>query len=200
MKKIMMTMAAVSALAMAGPAMAQTASGNFDARIGQLQTNLQAGIQSGRITRSEAVGLREQLRQLSQLERRYSRNGLSRDERNQLQQRIQTLRQQIRMAERNGDNRRADRNDRNDRYERNERRYGSGRACPPGLERKDNGCTPPGQVGRVGSRFDSNWGRVPSQWQNQYRDSDRYTYRYDNGRVYQIDRRTGNVVRVTNRR
>jgi len=192
MKKIMMTMAAVSALAMAGPVTAQNATGNFDVRINQLQTNLQAGVQSGRITRREAVPLREQLRQLSQLERQYSRNGLSRGERDQLQQRIQTLRQQIRQAERNGANRAG--------YDRNDGRYGNGRACPPGLARKDNGCMPPGQVGRVGSRYDDEWGRVPSQWQNQYRDSDRYTYRYDKGRVYQIDRRTGNIVRVIERR
>ena len=192
MKKIMMTMAAVSALAMAGPAVAQNASGNFDARINQLQGNLQAGVQSGRITRNEAMPLREQLRQLSQMERQYSRNGLSRGERDQLQQRIQSLRQQIRTAERNG-------NDRS-RYDRDDDRYGNGRDCPPGLAKKNNGCTPPGQVGRVGDRYDSAWGRVPSQWQNEYRDSDRYTYRYDDGRVYQIDRRSGNVVRVTNRR
>ena len=192
MKKIMMTMAAVSALAMAGPAAAQNAQGNFDARINQLQNNLQAGVQSGRITRNEAVPLRDRLRPLSQLERQYSRNGLSRGERDQLQQRIQTLRQQIRYAERNGDNR--------PRYDRDDDRYGNGRDCPPGLAKKNNGCMPPGQVGRVGSRYDQNWGRVPSQWRNEYRDSDRYAYRYDDGRVYQIDRRTGNVVRVTERR
>ena len=199
MKKIMMTMAAVSALAMAGPAMAQYASGNFDARIGQLQTSLQSGVQSGRITRNEAVGLREQLRQLSQLERQYSRNGLTRGERDQLQQRTQTLRQQIRLAERNGSDR-GRYGDRDDRYGNDRDRYADGRDCPPGLAKKNNGCTPPGQVGRVGSRYDNNWGRVPAQWQNEYRDSDRYTYRYDDGRIYQIDRRSGNVVRVTNRR
>ena len=199
MKKIMMMMAAGSALAMAGPALAQNASGNFDARIGQLQTSLQAGVQSGRITRNEAVPLREQLRQLSQLERQYSRNGLTRGERDQLQQRTQTLRQQIRLAERNGTDR-GRYGDRDDRYGNDRDRYAEGRNCPPGLAKKNNGCTPPGQVGRVGSRYDNDWDRVPAQWQNEYRDNDRYTYRYDDGRVYQIDRRSGNVVRVTSRR
>jgi hypothetical protein len=192
MKKLIMTMAAVSVLAMAAPATAQYASGNFDARINQLQANLQAGVQSGRITRGEAVQLRDRLRQLTQLERQYSRDGLTRAERNELQQRIQTLRQQIRAAERNGDNR--------PRYDNDDNDYRNGHDCPPGLAKKNNGCVPPGQVGRVGSRYDGDWGRVPSQWQNQYRDTNRYMYRYDNGRIYQIDRRTGNVVRVTERR
>lgn len=194
MKKMMMTMAAVSALAAASPAAAQYANGNFDARINELQSNLQAGVQSGRITRNEAVSLREQLRQLSRLERQYSRDGLSRAERDQLQQRIQTLRQQIRQAERNGDNRpRYDRDDRD--YD-----YGNGRDCPPGLAKKNNGCMPPGQARKMGQRYDQNWSGVPSQWQSQYRDTNRYMYRYDGGRIYQIDRRTGNIVRVINRR
>lgn len=189
MKNILMTLAAVSAVAMAAPASAQYANTAFDARINELQANLQAGVQSGRITRNEAVPLRDRLRQLSMLERQYSRNGLTRGERDQLQLRIQTLRQQIRYAERNGATRPGYGND-----------YGYGRDCPPGLAKKNNGCLPPGQVGRVGSRFDNSWGRVPGQWQGQYRDSDRYTYRYNNGRIYQIDRRTGNIVRVMERR
>ncbi|MFN3389914.1 MAG: hypothetical protein ACK40O_13410, partial [Allosphingosinicella sp.] len=90
----------------------------FNVRIDQLQTNLQAGVQSGRITRNEAQPLREQIRALNNLERQFSRDGLSRGERDQLQQRVQTLRQQIRLAERNGDNR--------GRYDRDDRRYDRG--------------------------------------------------------------------------
>lgn len=200
MKKIMMTMAAMSAFAIAAPAFAQSGGGNFNVRIDQLQTNLQAGVQSGRITRNEAQPLREQIRALNNLERQFSRDGLSRGERDQLQQRVQTLRQQIRLAERNGDNRgRYDRDDR--RYDRDDdRRYSDRRDCPPGLARRDNGCMPPGQVGREGSRWDRNWQNVPSQWGNQYREDDRFMYRYDGNRIYQIDRRTGTVVRVIERR
>lgn len=191
MKKILMTMAAVSALAAAAPAAAQYASGNFDARIGQLRADLQAGVQNGRITRNEAVQLRAQIQQLNQLERQFSQDGLSRAERDQLQQRIQVLRQQIRMASRNGDTRPGYGND-DDRYE-------NGRNCPPGLAKKHNGCMPPGQAKKMGQRYDQNWGGVPNQWQNQYRDTNRYMYRYDGNRIYQIDRRTGNIVRVYNR-
>lgn len=216
MKKIMMTLAAVSTLAVAAPAAAQYGGGNFNVRIDQLQANLQAGVQSGRITRNEAQPLRQQIRALNDLERQFSRDGLSRGERDQLQQRVQMLRQQIRMAERNGDNRgRYDRDDDDRRYgdrddrryhddgrrysDRDDRRY-SDRDCPPGLARKENGCMPPGQVGRDGRSHDRNWQNVPSQWGNQYRDDDRFMYRYDGNRILQIDRRTGNVVRVIERR
>ena len=198
MKKIMITMAAVSAIAAASPAAAQYANGTSDARINELRMNLQQGVQTGRITRYEAVQLRERLRQLSQLERRYSRDGLSRGERDDLQQRIQSLRQQIRMANRNGDNR--------PRYD-DDRDYRDGRACPPGLAKKNNGCLPPGQVGRDydrddrdrdgrydrDDRYDRNGGDAARYG---FRDTDRYVFRYENGRVLQIDRRSGNVVRT----
>lgn len=194
MKKIMITLAAVSAIAAASPAAAQYGNSNFDVRINELQSNLQAGVQNGRITRYEAVQLRERLRQLRQLERRYSRDGLSRGERDDLQQRIQSLRQQIRMANRNGDNR--------PRYD-NDRDYRDGRACPPGLAKKNNGCLPPGQVGRDYDRDDRD-GRYDRDDRNNrndaarygFRDTDRFVFRYENGRVLQIDRRSGGVVRT----
>jgi hypothetical protein len=106
MKKILFSMAAVSALAVGAPAMAQQGGGygvsadtRIDVRIGELQSRLQAGVQQGSITRQEAQPLRMQLRELTRLERQYARDGLSRTERQDLQQRVQTLRQQIRMAE-----------------------------------------------------------------------------------------------------
>jgi hypothetical protein len=120
MKKILFSMAAISALAAGAPAAAQYANGNYqtqqgyyqdrgydndsraEMRIDQLQARLQAGVQSGAITRNEAVQLRAQLRQLSQIERQYSRNGITVAERQDLQLRIRNLRQQIRYAEGRG--------------------------------------------------------------------------------------------------
>jgi hypothetical protein len=124
MKKILLGMAAVSALAVGAPAAAQqypgsyqnngyqnngyqnngyqngyNANGSLSARIGQLQTRLQAGVQSGAITRQEAMPIRQQLRQLMQLERQYSANGLTGQERSDLQQRMRYLRQQLRAAD-----------------------------------------------------------------------------------------------------
>ena len=118
MKHILLSMAGIAALAGGAPALAQytggrytnqpgayqnpngvNGNGNLSVRIGQLQTRIQAGVQSGAISRSEAVPLRQQLRQLTQLERQYSRNGLTGQERSDLQQRIRSLRQQVRQAD-----------------------------------------------------------------------------------------------------
>ncbi|HYJ29531.1 MAG TPA: hypothetical protein VEW25_04240 [Allosphingosinicella sp.] len=152
MKKIILALAATTALAAAMPAAAQTAGGNVNVRIGDLQTQLQAGVRTGSITRSEAMPLREQLRQLEALERQYSVGGFTMQERSALQSRIANLRQGIGMAGGNGDDR-ADRGDRDD-------RWSDGRDCPPGLDRKNNGCLPPGQVGRDGrdDDRDGRWG------------------------------------------
>lgn len=98
MKKTIMTLAAVSALALSAPAAAQYARGQFDARIQQLQTDIQAGVQAGTIRRDDARTLREHLRVLRQTERTYAMNGFTRTERQDLQGRIQNLRQQIRYA------------------------------------------------------------------------------------------------------
>jgi hypothetical protein len=144
MKKIIIALAATTAFVGAVPAAAQYARGSFDLRLEQLQSQLQAGIQSGGITRSEATPLRERLREISQLERQFGRDGFTMQERTELQNRVARLREEIRVAARNG-NDRYDR-DNDDRY--NDGRYG--RDCPPGLARKDNGCLPPGQVGRDG--------------------------------------------------
>jgi len=126
---IFIALAATSAIAAAAPASAQPGyggnaygNGNIEVRAEQLQMRLQAGVRSGAITRSEAVPLREQLRQLSRLEALYARDGISGRERADLQHRINSLRQGIRMAERGGDGR-YDRAD--DRYDRDDR-YGRG--------------------------------------------------------------------------
>lgn len=111
MKKILLSMAAVSALAIGAPAAAQysnsgyqsggyaNVNGNVGARIGQLQARIQAGVQSGAISRQEAVSLRQQLRQLRDVERHYAANGITGREQADLQLRIRNLRQQIRYAE-----------------------------------------------------------------------------------------------------
>ncbi|HEX8444341.1 MAG TPA: hypothetical protein VF631_11920 [Allosphingosinicella sp.] len=127
MKKITLSVAVISALAASAPAAAQysgtgyeagaDANGNIAARVGQLRMRLQAGVQSGTISRQEAGPLRQQLQQLSQLERQYSVNGISGRERADLQQRLRTLRQQLRVAD--GGNQRWDRDNSEDGYDRN---------------------------------------------------------------------------------
>jgi hypothetical protein len=138
MNKIIIALASTAALAAAMPAAAQTGRGHMQLRTDQLQTQLQAGVQSGSITRAEAMPLRQQLRQLSNLERRYAAGGFSGRERADLQNRTAALRQGIRVAARTGDSR----------YDRDDDRWNNGRDCPPGLDKRNNGCLPPGQVGR----------------------------------------------------
>ena len=110
-KIIFIALAATTAIA-AAPASAQSGYGgngygnsNIEVRADQLQMRLQAGIRSGAITRAEAMPLREQLRQLIRLETLYARDGISGRERADLQQRINSLRQGLRMAERGADGR-----------------------------------------------------------------------------------------------
>ena len=163
MNKFLIALAATTAIAAAAPAAAQTRSGtNIELRTDQLQAQLQAGIRSGAITRSEAVPLREQLRTLNRLERQYSRGGFTRQERQDLRNRMAHLRHGIRVAARSGGG-----YDRDDRYDR-DGRYD--RDCPPGLEKRDNGCLPPGQVGR--DDRDGRWGDDDrrSQWIDRNRD------------------------------
>jgi hypothetical protein len=125
MKKILFGMAAVSALAIGAPAAAQYNNGNYqtqggyyqnqnqgygagaalEMRVDQLQARLQAGVQRGTISRQEAVQLRAQLRQLSDIERQYSRNGFTVAERQDLQLRIRNFREQLRYAEGRGNGR-----------------------------------------------------------------------------------------------
>jgi hypothetical protein len=121
MKKLIFSLAAASAIAAAAPAAAQYGAqqngygsqngygyqGNVNAggamgvenRIAQLDSRFQAGVDSGLISRAEAQNIRPQLRQLRQLERQYSLNGLSQQERQDLQQRIRYVRQQLRAAD-----------------------------------------------------------------------------------------------------
>jgi len=103
------------------------------ARIDQLQARLQAGIRSGTISRSEARSIEPQLRQLMDLERRYSANGLTQWERQDLQQRIRGVRQQLQVAD--GGSRQYDQyGDYDDRYDQ---RYGQGYGRPD--QRYDRG-------------------------------------------------------------
>lgn len=207
------------------PAAAQYGSGgNLDLRIQQLQAQIQANVQSGRLSRGEAESLRGELRALRQLERQYSQDGLSSGERNDLQNRIQQLRQRIQSANRNEeyrdrdrdgrydrddrrDGRRYDRRDDDDRYERDDDddRYGrddrfNGRFCPPGLAKKNNGCVPPGLEGRgmrEGDRYREGMGSpLPARYRDQFRDTDRYFHRFDGRNVYRIDRRTLIIVAI----
>ncbi|MGZ8305107.1 MAG: hypothetical protein ACXWU6_00715 [Allosphingosinicella sp.] len=226
MNKILLSMAAVGAIAVAAPAASQSnwngdngnswnANANANAgianRIARLDARLQAGIRSGDINATEARNLRARLRYLTRLEGRYGANGLTQAERRDLNQRLRAAHQQIRVA----DNGRYDRDTRyswDDRYD-NEDVY-SGRGGPyeqpydtycDNNDRGGIGGLISGILGggrdndctlRVGSRVPSNLYAVPSQYRYQFRDGNGVYYRSDGRNIYQIDARTQTVLRI----
>jgi hypothetical protein len=217
MNKILLSMAAVGAIAVAAPAASQTWSNanagggmGISNRIAQLDARLQAGIQTGEISRTEARSLRMQVRQLQRLERRYSYNGLTQAERQDLQQRLRSLRQDIRTA----DNGRYDRDTRfgswNDPYYNNDVYTGRG---GPYEQPYDTYCDTSNRGGigglidgvlgrndncglRVGARAYGNLYSVPSQYRYRFRDGNGVYYRSDGRNIYQIDARSQTVLRV----
>lgn len=220
MKTLLIAMTAVSAIAVAAPAAAQwgnqnqvnaNAGANIESRIAQLETRLQAGIQSGAIDRTEARTLRTQVRALSRLQYQYSRNGLTQQERQDLQQRLRSVRQQFRMADGGANGRWADNDD----------NYYPGQSYPgqggytgqggPYEEVRDcegnRGGIFGGVIGGIfgggsddcveaGERAPANLQAVPSQLRGQFRDGNGIVYRTDGQRIYQIDVRTNTVLRV----
>ena len=215
MKKLLLSMAAMGALAAAAPAVAQTGyygtnvnSGvGISNQIAQLEARLQAGISAGLIDRREARELRMDLRDLRTLERRYSYNGFTSAERQDLRQRLRNVRQELRMA----DNGRFDRDNRYGRWDDpywNDGYTGQGGPYEPAY---DTVCETRGGIGgvvdsvlgrencyslRVGSRATGNLYSVPSQYRYRYRDGNGVYYRSDGRAIYQIDARTNTVLRI----
>ena len=236
MKRLLLSLA-ISAAAITGPAVAQTPDnryqdrpgsyrdddsgrGNMSARIEQLRDRIEASVQSGAISRREALSIRASLRSLTELERRYSRNGLTNEERQDLRSRLRSLRQEVRQAD-NGARGRYDDWDRQDgrddnRYEDRDGRRDDGRGYDRDDRRfddSDDRYGEPEQRGGLGGVIDGVFGRnpatlqigqraptdlygVPYEYRDRYRDTDRSYYRSDGRQIYQIDARTRAVVRI----
>lgn len=95
MKKFLALAAAVSALAVAAPASAQTWQ-NINQRQAQLDQRIDVGVRNGSLTRNEAVRLRAEFHDITRLEARYrASNGLSYRERADLDRRFDALSQRI---------------------------------------------------------------------------------------------------------
>ncbi len=236
MKRLLLGLA-ISAAAITAPAVAQSSDnryqdrpgsyrdddssrGNMSARIEQLRDRIETGVQSGAISRREALSLRASLRSLTELERRYSRNGLTNEERQDLQSRLRSLRQEMRQAD-NGARGRYDDWDRqggrdDSRYEDRDGRRDDGRGYDRDDSRfddSDDRYGEPEQRGGLGGVIDGVLGRnpatlqigqraptdlygVPYEYRDRYRDTDQSYYRSDGRQIYQIDARTGAVVRI----
>jgi len=126
-KKAILPLVAVTALAAAVPAMAQHRGGydrghdrdhdryeqnwdrgwdRIDRRFERIDRRIDQGVRNGQLSRREATRLRGEFRQLISLERRYSRDGLSRWERQDLDRRFDRLSSMVRYERRDHDNRR----------------------------------------------------------------------------------------------
>ena len=236
MKRLLLSLA-ISAAAITGPAVAQAPDnryqdrpgsyrdddggrGNISSRIEQLRERIEEGVRSGAISRREALSLRSSLRSLTELERRYSRNGLTIGELQDLQLRLRSLRQDVRQADdgargryddwdRQGgrdDDRYDDRDGRRDDgrgYDRDDSRYDDSDDRYPEREQRGGlGGVIDGVLGRnpatlqVGQRAPTDLYGVPYEYRDQYRDTDQSYYRSDGRQIYQIDVRTRAVVRI----
>ena len=239
MNKLLLSAAALGAFAVSAPAAAQygyqpysqpnaygygnvQAGANIESRILQLDQRFQAGLQAGLIDRTEARNIRPQLRQLRQLERQYSLNGITPQERQDLQLRIRSVRQQLRVADGGAGGRYAAW-DRDDGYQYGYNQpYGTNQGYNQGYgqqgyygqggpyEEVRQVCAGRSGLGgvlgallgggdnclSVGERVSGSLQAVPYQYQGQFRDGSGYYHRYVNGNVVQIDARTGTVVRI----
>ena len=106
MKKILLSIAAVSAIAVAVPAAASAQSYGHDRgdrggwdhgvdRAARLDQRIDIGVRNGTLNRRGAVRLKSELRDTVRLEARYGRDGLSRGERAELDRRFDRISAQI---------------------------------------------------------------------------------------------------------
>jgi hypothetical protein len=231
MKKLLIAATALGALTVAAPAAAQYSNqggyANASARgaigvqnrIARLDARIDAGVRAGTIDRRQANSLRQQLRDIDRLERRYSRNGLDQRERADLQQRVRSFRDQLASAEGRGGSQ----------YGYNNGGYNNGygnggyddgyygQGGPYEAYCEDTGRSGGGGVLggiidsifgggndnrdctnglRVGQRVSGNLYAVPNHLRSRFRDGGGVYYRSDGRMVYQIDARTHTVVRV----
>lgn len=175
MKMIHLTVAAVSALAIATPLAAQTGQGGR-ATMADLRMQLDSGIARGTITRREAITLRTDLNALRRLKRTYGRDGFSRSERATLMRRRAGLERLIHRADGNM-SRGKDQAD--------------GIAIGAGAGHRGDRYS--GDL-RVGQHFSDRQVALPVQYRTRYQDDRRSYYRYDANRVYQIDRSSGLIL------
>ena len=124
MRKFLISAMILSSFAAAAPAAAQYGGGGYDRgydrdnsrgyrddaridqQIRQIEHRIRRAAENRTISGREANRLLRQADQIDRLEDRYSRNGLTRWEVQDLRQRVQNLRQQLRWERNDGDNRR----------------------------------------------------------------------------------------------
>lgn len=181
MNYVFATMAAMAALTISAPLSAQWGGNRTYSR--DLQVQIDSGVRNGTISWREVRPLRDDLRRLVNLEQRYASNGISGREHSVLVRRTTSLNREIRLAVRspNGDRRSAawDNGDRGYGYHGRDERF----------EQPNRGDRFPGDL-RVGNQVNWRMTEMPYQYREEYRDTQDVYYRYNDGRVYQVDRQS----------
>ena len=186
MRPLFITFTCLAAFSLTAPAKAHWGQDRTFGR--QLQAQIDDSASHGRISSLETAQLRKKLDSLAQLERNFMPNGISGPEYAVLFQRSAALSREIRNAASNPGRR-----------ENNvpmtwESRNSDGRWIPDarfaGLHPGDrfNGDS------RVGQRVTARVVKMPDQYRSDYVDTHQVYYGYDNGRVYQIDRKSQTIL------
>lgn len=188
---------------------AQVSQNTLQSRIATLNARLQAGVDSGAITRAEARPIRQQIRYLAQLEQRYSADGLTTQERRDLQQRFRYTRQQLRAADPNNASYAQWDRQNYDPYADtayNTASNGAARyqqvsqVCPPasGLKGLLGSVFGSDNCLRVGERVtaSASLSALPDPYRAEFPNTSAHTYRYYDGNVIQIETRTAVVTNI----
>jgi hypothetical protein len=181
MRPVHIMLAGIAGLSLAAPASAQPGHDRTYSR--QLQGEIDTGVSQGRISPRESAALREKLNRLVRLEHRFMPNGISGREYSVLLRRSTALEKAIGLAIR-------DQRGREDRPLTWESRTTNGQWVP---DARFAGLQPGDRFSgdaRIGQRATPRIVSMPVQYRGEYIDTDQIYYGYDNGRVYQIDRRS----------
>jgi hypothetical protein len=183
-----MMLAGVAAVSLATPASAQW--GQDRTYSGQLESQIDNAAGQGRISPGETVKLRAKLGKLVRLERSFMPNGISGPEYSVLFRRSAGLAKDIRVASSNPSPR--DVNPSLTWISGNSNGHWVPDARFAGLHPGDrfNGDA------RIGQHVTPRIVSMPVQYRSDYVDTDQIYYGYDNGRVYQIDRKTQLILAV----
>ena len=184
-------------LALVGTAAdAQTRFGDYPGGVdaqAQIEREIERGVENGVMSASEASSLRPRLVALRQLDAHYSRNGFSASERQDLTRRGEILASQVRFALRNGQ---AD-----DEEGRVERYPGSVYHPSQGgtLTRHHRGDRFDGDF-QVGQSAPAELVMLPARYREAFPETPLALFRYNQGRIYEVDPSTGLIRRMIDAR
>jgi len=215
MKSIFTMLAVTTAVLAISPASARAYdnyAGTMEAQT-QIKLQIEHGIDNRVISRREAESLYVGLADLNERDTRYGRNGFTRAERADLTRRSDVLRGQVELAQRTDgqydhDARMDRRNGQTGAYRGHWDNRAVGNPGDWNAGASDNRANAGGVLARDnrGDRFDGDFRvgqpgtaelvALPMEYRPHYQDSQSAYYRYNQGRIYQIDRNSNLILRM----